>query len=203
MILKNTLEIIPLVIIYSALYLIANKFQLFPVANVPKVSLDLLFEFNQHWVWVYLSSYLSIPTMYILYFYRIRKIFTLNFMLLTVLSFLIFMFYPTSVDRSIIHYENMNYLYKFVFKLLHSADSPTNCIPSLHVSTAGIIFFLFIDQKEFKYSILSFVYVILVGLSTMFIKQHYFLDVLTGFLMAFIVYIIYIGANSYARKKMG
>lgn len=203
MILKNTLEIIPLVVIYAALYLIANKFQLFPITNVPKLALDNMFNFNPHWVWIYLSSYLSIPAMYILYFYKIRKVFTFNFMALTFLSFLIFMFFPTTVDRTFINIDSLRPIYKFIFSLLHTADSPTNCIPSLHVSTAAIIFFLFIDQKRINYAIISFVYMCLVSLSTMFILQHYFLDVLTGFLMAFIVYVLYLGVRKYGKESLG
>lgn len=188
MLVKNTLEIIPSILIYAVLYLIANKVQIFEPTVVKTLSIDEMFSFTPIWILVYFSSYVSIPISYLVLFYKIKSFFIRSFLSLTFLSFTIFMLFPTTVPRFELDYKNMNSIYELLFKLLYSADSPTNCIPSLHVSTAFLIFYLSISFKRKLLISSTLVYAILVSLSTMFVKQHLFLDVVTGFAASSLIY---------------
>ena len=199
MLVKNILEIIPSIIIYAVLYLIVNKVQLFEATQVPKVSGDQLFELSPAWLLIYFSSYVSIPISYLLIFYKIKKSFIRSFLSLTFLSFTIFMLYPTYVARVELDYTNMNIIYATLFEVLRGADSPTNCIPSLHVSTAFLIFYLSIYLKHKTLIISTLIYAVLVSLSTLFVKQHLLLDVYTGFLAASVVF----GLNLLWEKNFG
>jgi len=204
MIVKNTLEIIPVILIYASLYLIANKFQLSVATEVPRLSFDHYFGFNEHWLWIYLSSYLSIPFLYVFYFYKIKKFFIKSFLSLTVVSFIIFMLYPTYVARTDFDLSNLSWIYQFAFNILHTADSPTNCIPSLHVSTATLVACLFLYMRNYTYFAFASVYSLLVSLSTLYVKQHVIIDVLTGALCALIVFIfVYYMENRYGKKELG
>lgn len=199
MLVKNTLEIIPSILIYSALYLIANKFQIFTPTVVPHMTIDWAIPFSTPWILIYFSSYISIPISYLVLFYKIKDRFIRSFLSLTFFSFIIFMLFPTTVPRFELDYSNMNIVYETLFKLLYSADSPTNCIPSLHVSTAFIIFYLSLSFKRKLLISSTLVYAILVSLSTMFVKQHLFLDVITGFSAATLIYF----ANTWWEKRNG
>lgn len=189
MLVKYILEIIPSIIIYAVLYLIANKVQLFEPTSVPMVAGDELFNFSPPWILIYFSSYVSIPLSYLLIFNKISKRFIRSFLTLTIISFIIFMLFPTKVPRYDFDYSHMNFIFSFLFQVLHSADSPTNCIPSLHVSTAFLIFYLSLSMQRKLLIGLSFLYAILVSLSTLFVKQHLLLDVYSGFIAASLVYI--------------
>lgn len=204
MIIKNTLEIIPVIFIYASLYLIANKIQIVDATEVSKQRFDHYFQFNEHWLWIYLSSYLSIPFLYVFYFYKIKRFFIKSFLSLTLVSFTIFMIYPTFVARSEFDSNGISWVYQFAFNILHTADSPTNCIPSLHVSTATLVACLFLYMRNFTYFILGLIYTFLVSLSTLFIKQHVILDIISGALCACIVFVfIYYLENKYGKKSLG
>tara|TARA_B100001971_G_scaffold37960_1_gene32960 strand:- start:1157 stop:1771 length:615 start_codon:yes stop_codon:yes gene_type:complete len=199
MLVKNILEIIPSILIYAVLYLIANKVQLITPTKVPMTYGDELFQFNPHWVLIYFSSYISIPMAYLLLFYQNGRMFIRSFLSLTFLSFFVFMLFPTIVSRSDFQSVGMNPIYQFLFNILHSADSPTNCIPSLHVSTAFLIFYLSFSYKNKLLIMGTLIYAILVSLSTLYVKQHLLLDVYTGFLAASVIALL----NYYWEKKNG
>lgn len=74
---------------------------------------------------------------------------------------------------------------------LYSIDTPTNVCPSIHViNTLGVHYCICKSEKlsEKKGVIaLSFCVMVLINLSTMFIKQHSVIDVLAGTASAFII----------------
>lgn len=77
-------------------------------------------------------------------------------------------------------------------------DPPLNSFPSLHVSYAFLSYF---SLKTFgiKHSNYFLLFAILISISTMTFKQHYFVDVLAGFFLAYFVQkIIYRG---YERRS--
>lgn len=75
---------------------------------------------------------------------------------------------------------------------LHSIDTPTDVLPSLHVydalAVAAGIHFAFKDKKILL--IASDVLCVLIVLSTMFIKQHSIIDVISAFVIFIPVLIV-------------
>ncbi len=75
---------------------------------------------------------------------------------------------------------------------LQATDTPTNLFPSIHVYNSIGTHFAVIhsstlrDKKLIRVS--SFVLMVLICMSTVFLKQHSMFDVLTGILMAVIIY---------------
>lgn len=75
---------------------------------------------------------------------------------------------------------------------LQATDTPTNLFPSIHVYNAIGTHFAVIhssslrDKKLIRVS--SFILMVLICMSTVFLKQHSMFDVLTGILMAVIIY---------------
>ncbi len=92
---------------------------------------------------------------------------------------------------------------------LYTTDTPTNLWPSIHVYNAIGTHIAVANSKQFannkKIRIGSFIFSVLIILSTMFIKQHSIIDVLGGILFALIMNIIVykseIIVNAYNRYK--
>jgi len=73
---------------------------------------------------------------------------------------------------------------------LYEADNPYNCFPSIHVLNSVLIA-LFTFESEKVHKLTKAICVIIsvsIILSTMFIKQHYFADVVAGIIFACILY---------------
>lgn len=75
---------------------------------------------------------------------------------------------------------------------LHATDTPTNLFPSIHVYNSIGTHFAVIHSERLKNKkgirMLSFVLMISICMSTVFLKQHSMFDVLTGILMAVVIY---------------
>lgn len=72
-----------------------------------------------------------------------------------------------------------------IIAFIYASDTNTNVLPSIHVYNAIAIHVAFYTSYRFRnrhgWHIASLTLCILICLSTMFLKQHSFLDVLTGF----------------------
>ncbi len=93
---------------------------------------------------------------------------------------------------------------------LYSTDTSTNLFPSIHVyNSLGAVFAIFRCEKYRENKLLragSLTLCILIMLSTLFLKQHSVFDVITGTVMAAIMYVaVYeLGVNFLAdRSKSG
>ncbi len=79
-----------------------------------------------------------------------------------------------------------------LIRYLHSIDTPTDVLPSLHVYDAIVVaaglHLTFKDKKVLL--VLSDVLTVLIVLSTMFIKQHSIIDVISAFVIFIPVFII-------------
>lgn len=112
------------------------------------------------------------------------------------IGFVIYIVLPTYMNRGaegLIEYaQNGNY---WLLKIIYSVDGGIyafNLCPSYHCLTS-VYSFLAVCKKEnisLWYKIYSFIVALLICLATLFIKQHYFIDLVAGVLIAIIVYIV-------------
>lgn len=107
-------------------------------------------------------------------------------MFVTVCSFTTYALYQTEVERPFVQPEGL--LYQLVH-FIYIFDKPLNVFPSLHVSLTTLAFLVL---WKFKRKIAYYSAPIAGGivLSTVFIKQHYVVDVIGGLLLAIISYFI-------------
>ncbi len=150
--------------------------------------LDLTIPFLSFFVVFYILYYPFLLMPLILYRNDKNNFFkTIGAMfLLTSCSFLIYSFFQTEIVRPTFIITNIfDQLVNYVYLL----DKPLNLFPSLHVGLTTIAF-LSLQKSYKKYS--KYMLIIAVGiiLSTVFIKQHYVLDVLAGLILAFVCHFI-------------
>lgn len=99
--------------------------------------------------------------------------------------------YPNALELRT-HIPDRENIFMDLIKYLHSIDTPTDVLPSLHVYDAIVVaaglHLAFKDKKVLL--VLSDVLTVLIVLSTMFIKQHSIIDVISAFVIFIPVFII-------------
>jgi len=173
-------------VIAGSLYLGSNHIHFFEPRFLPMSWVDLGTPFIPQTVWVYMSEYLFFYTIFL----TCRDIVNLNryiysFLALQLVSVTIFWLWPTTYPRDAYPLipDAMDRATYFLFNSLRQTDSPASCAPSLHVSSVYLSSFLFLKEQKEKF-IWFFVWGTLIAISTLTTKQHYLIDVITGFMMA-------------------
>jgi membrane-associated phospholipid phosphatase len=175
--------------IATAIYLTTNHFHLFPPQYLPMTWVDLAVPFLPNTVWIYMSEYYYFAVIYVLCkdMVNLNKYFY-SFLSLQFISCVIFWAWPTTFPRDLYPLpSDLNAVTSYVFGTLRQTDTPANCCPSLHVSSVYLLSFIFLDEQR-KLFPFFFIWGTAIAFSTLTTKQHYLVDVLTGFLMAVIHY---------------
>lgn len=176
--------------IYAALYLINNNFQYFEIWHIPRTQFDDLIAFSPSWIWIYLAAYLLPGGMFFfLRKYDLQNHFLQLFLILTILTNVIFFLFPSTIDRPMAPTEGLDELTKLAFNFLFAADKPFNCFPSTHVSTA-LIAALSVKQYPRLFSIFSFI-ALLISFSAVAIGQHYLYDAIGGAFIALLTVVVH------------
>lgn len=142
---------------------------------------DSLIPFLPYTIFVYLQVFIMvfIPLVVIDDIRTMRRLF-LAYSLNLSISYLTFLLFPVHYPRFILPVDSFTHL--SVLTLWHF-DPPTNCFPSLHVSMAYLSSFicLRLDRRVGAGMVLL---ATAVTVSTLTMKQHYFLDLVAGILLA-------------------
>lgn len=119
------------------------------------------------------------------------------------ISLLVFTLYPSEFDRGPALADNN--IFAYLVNLIHRIDSNTNVFPSIHCFNSIACTIVYIKSNTFRTTAQtpkkrrqmnffvkcsSTVLTILICLSTMFIKQHSFLDFTASVVLSIIMYIL-------------
>ena len=177
----------------ALIYSLANHYPIFPIQELPMTWVDQMIPFIPTTVWIYISEYIYFGAIYI----SSQNVKNLNrylyaFLALQLISVFIFFIWPTTFPRSLypLNLGEMDYLTYELFSYLRTVDAPTNCCPSLHVSSVYLSSFVFLEDQEKKFPYF-FCWGTAIALSTLTTKQHYIIDVVTGLLMAVVFYQVF------------
>lgn len=93
-----------------------------------------------------------------------------------------FFVFPTTIVRPEVTGSGIN---EILTRFIYSADAPVNLFPSIHCLESWMCFrgALHLKKVSKKYKFGMFVFTIFVCLSTVFVKQHVFLDIIGGILV--------------------
>jgi membrane-associated phospholipid phosphatase len=159
--------------------------------HVPALPLDRALPLVPAWALVYGCLYLFLillPVFVVRQEEQIRRT-VLAYLTCWIAAYVCFLAYPTIASRPATVTGSGFVLWGLRF--LYNADTPYNCFPSLHVAHS-FVSALTVWRLHRPLGMVSIVSAALVGLSTLFTKQHYILDVLAGALLAFIAYAIFL-----------
>lgn len=101
-------------------------------------------------------------------------------------------------------YENDN-IFSMLVQWLHGLDTSTNILPSIHVYNSLAVHMAVAKSeklRQYKWvQASSLVLAVSIVLSTMFLKQHSVLDVITGCIMALVMYTLVYGKVWQSNRK--
>lgn len=148
----------------------------------PLLNIDRLIPLVPEAVWVYATHipFLLLASIYIKDGYNF-KIAKLSITLSVIIASLSYLAYPAYFPRPLM---DPNTFTGTVLTAIHIIDLPNNTIPSLHVATsfcAAIA--LYLSRKDYI-SYFGILWAISISISTMLVKQHFFVDVITGIFTA-------------------
>lgn len=175
--------------------------------HVMHVSLDDYIPYNEYFIIPYLFWFVYVSGA-VMYFFFVSKqeyyrLCTFLFTGMTI-SLLICTFFPNGTDLRVQVDPQKNFC-SFLVSLVHSADTSTNVFPSIHVYNS-----LGVHAAIMKSNLLqgktgvrrwSFVLMIAICLSTMFLKQHSVMDVTGAMILAYLVYSVVYGENYAGSRK--
>lgn len=163
-------------------------------ANIINTFIDNAIPFNQYFVVPYLFWFAYvIGVMIFLATLKNNKFYgiLLGINIGLIISYIVYLVFPTYVPRPDV--VTTDIFSKAVVNLVYAKDLPYNCCPSSHVLLTTLVM-LYIQKEQSAHKILKIaVHIIgsMVILSTMFLKQHYFIDVVAGAILGYILYYIF------------
>lgn len=175
--------------IISIIYALLNKDRGW--INIVETSVDKHIPFTKYFIIPYVSWYLYVGFFLMLLCVVNEKSYRgllINLLIGMIISYIIFYVFPTTVPRPIINSKD---IFSRLVLIIYNRDNPYNCFPSIHVINAALTAIYVNRESKLNRVIkgISTTVSILIILSTMFIKQHYFLDAVAGILIAYTLYI--------------
>lgn len=165
----------------------------------PELALDRLFPVQPAWMIVYGSLYVFVVLLPVLVV-RDRELFRRAmqaYLTVMVVSYLGFLLYPTQAPRP--EQVTGEGFLAWNLRLAYSIDPPHGCFPSLHVAYS-FVSALTCYRVHRGLGIVSALWAALIGVSTLYTKQHYVVDVIAGSLAAYVAYVLFL--RKYPREAV-
>jgi membrane-associated phospholipid phosphatase len=166
---------------------------------VPDIALDRVVPLRPEWMLVYGSLYIFAFLMPILV---VRSPDLLRgalraFLTVMLVSYLGFLLFPTAAPRPG-QVPGAGFA-AWALRLAYEIDPPHGCLPSLHVAYS-FVSALACWRVHRGVGGAALIWAALIGLSTLYTKQHYILDVLAGALLAYAAYLVFL--RGYRRDAL-
>lgn len=169
---------------YFVLYFLTEN--LIPVEKCHPVwcKLDDIIKFNEYFVIPYVFWYILIVISlgwFALYNIEGFKNLSKYIIITQAVAMICYIIYPTRQDLRPEVFENENF-FTWVLSLIYSFDTNTGVCPSLHCAYSFGIASVWLKEKQAWtwWKIFVFIAVVLICLSTMFVKQHSAVDVIAA-----------------------
>jgi membrane-associated phospholipid phosphatase len=149
------------------------------------ISIDNKIPFNPHFVWTYILYYFValMPVMVVNDIHEFRRMVG-AYLMMYFMGFLTFILFPVKMVRPELIGDGYSL---WLLKKIYNADNGYNCFPSMHVANAFLASF-FSFRFNRIYGMVVYLIAFLITISTLFIKQHYVMDLVAGILLAYFVY---------------
>ena len=155
-------------------------------------NLDQAIPFNSHFVWVY-HTFLPVIVATLIFMIKKKELFLSaigSLLMATMILSFFYIFFPSFYPRDA--FVDNSTLSGFLVELTRKIDGAQNTFPSTHVTFSWLmVFFIGLSSCAKKNKWIYFAYFLwasLISISTLTIKQHYIIDVLSGALLAYFCY---------------
>lgn len=161
--------------------------------------LDLLIPFVPGFVWIYVLYYIFCftPIIVINNMDTFRRI-ALGYLLEGMISFIVFLFYPTRMIRPDIIGNSLS---DKLLTIVYNTDPGFNVFPSLHVANSLFVALIFYRYNK-KIGLVFLTIALLISVSIFFVKQHYLVDFIGGAIEAVGVYLIVFRGHVFVHTRL-
>ncbi len=198
---KPILITIGLILFQSVIYLISKILEGDPhlIGN----NIDLRIPFNVYAIIPYCIWYIMLFVVPYIIYKKDKSIFSkycLTYIFMTLVANIIFVAYPTTVVRPPIEGNSIiDLIARFIFWI----DTPIlNCFPSLHcaISMLWILFTYNLKNTNIYFKLFVFIMSVTIMASTLILKQHVFIDLVSGDIIATVIYIVIMCENKLTKR---
>jgi membrane-associated phospholipid phosphatase len=180
---------------YQFYFLVQRRHLGEPIEFPSKI--DDRIPFRPEWVWIYSGLYY--PVILVLVFtiktFAQFSYTVFSFITLLIMQLAAFFFFPVKIPQHWREYDRDQSLSARFLGLVHSYDGLPNSIPSMHVSVSTLAAFHLQQNllaETGMYSLLAFLFPLLIAISALFTKQHYIVDLAPGAFLGYVNFEIYL-----------
>ena len=165
----------------AVFYLVPMHVRFVEPTHLVPTAVDRAVPFLEWTIWIYVSYFVFLFVPFVACrdearVMRARSALALN----SVLAGAVFLAWPT---QTAVQQASGEGLTGFLWQALLTVDRPVNCVPSLHVANACVCAFAMQSEgATWRYA--APVWLVLIMLSTLTTKQHFFIDLPAGVLLA-------------------
>lgn len=169
-------------VIYVAAYAISARVNVIEPLAPWTLATDRMIPFVADSIWVYISQYGLLPLLYCRMPRSRQSVARRAFAWTAAIATGVFIAFPTVCDCRIdatlaLAWHEVS---RSALELMYEADRPRNCLPSMHVASSAVLLAVAIETMSARARVGYSVWVFLIALSTIAIRQHYTVDVLAG-----------------------
>jgi membrane-associated phospholipid phosphatase len=179
-------------------FVIANLTQTWPT-YAPETAFDRAIPLRSEWMLVYGSLYVFVIVLPLLVVRQpdlLRRAMQ-GYLLVMIVAYTGFLLYPTAAPRPVsLPVDGFS---SWVLAIAYAVDPPYGCFPSLHVAYAFVSAFA-CGRVHRGVGVVALLWAGLIGVSTLYTKQHYVVDVVAGASAAGIAYVWFL--RGYPREAV-
>ncbi|MBO4391590.1 MAG: phosphatase PAP2 family protein [Lachnospiraceae bacterium] len=194
---------------YLTMFYLTGKYIPFEKCHIVHSVIDDLVPFNEVFILAYVSWYFLLASSLLYLLFTDAETFKrAQIMIIAsqVIGIAIIILWPSAQLLRPDPYPRDN-IFTDLVRLIQSVDPPTCVLPSEHVALSLSILSAWWWKKDAKLWVKLFytVWVVLICISVLFVKQHSFTDVWVAFLMVLVIEIVYDVLKRYGngKEKMG
>jgi membrane-associated phospholipid phosphatase len=122
----------------------------------------------------------------------------IGFVLMNLIAFPIYLLYPVRSPRPSLRPDSVT---TWLLALEYRLDTPVNCMPSFHVGVAWLFFYVCRTGRRRALDAALLALALGITVSTLFVKQHWAVDLPAGWLLAFVSLLAARALVTYARAS--
>ncbi len=186
---QTLLALLMFVIWAAGYFLIAYLTEEQATHTLPTLVWEREVPLRPEFVFVYLTIY---PTFLLPFLFVHQKdffrLFSFAYITVMCICYGVYLFYPVSLSRPPL---TVNSFSTWALSIVYRADRPWNCFPSMHVAMSLMAALTILEVHRVR-GVLTLLLTFLIALSTILIKQHYILDVVSAMMLTATIYFVFI-----------
>ena len=156
---------------------------------------DDLIPFNEYFIIPYFIWFIYVSSVLIFFFFKdVDEFYRFGLYLALGMSISLFIcqIFPNGTNLRPMNLNPGKNIFTQLVTFIYRSDTPTNVFPSIHVFNSIATHVAVVRSRFFynnmKGKVISFIIMVSICLSTLFLKQHSFLDVVGATILSYVIY---------------